>query len=60
MRSALGMLHNTCPYDITGHPAITVPCGESDGLPIGMMLVGKHFDENSILRAAHAYEKHGQ
>jgi amidase len=60
MRSALGMLHNTCPFDITGHPAITVPCGESDGLPIGAMFVGKHFDENAILRAADAYEKQGK
>jgi amidase len=55
-RTALGMLQNTCPFDITGHPAITVLCGESGGLPIGLMLVGKHFDESTILRAADTYE----
>lgn len=56
-RTALGMLHNTCPFDITGHPAITVPCGQADGLPIGMMLIGRQFDESTVLRAAHAYEQ---
>jgi amidase len=56
-RTALGMLQNTSPFDITGHPAITVPCGESEGLPIGLMFVGKHFDESTILRAANAYEQ---
>lgn len=55
--AALGMLQNTSPFDITGHPAITVPCGCADGLPIGMMLVGRHFDESTVLRAAHAYEQ---
>jgi len=56
-RAALGMLQNTSPFDITGHPAITVPCGRADGLPIGLMLVGRHFDESTVLRAAHAYEQ---
>ncbi len=55
--SALGMLHNTCPFDVTGHPAISVPCGQSDGLPIGLMIIGRHFDECSLLRVAHAYEQ---
>ncbi|HWP44421.1 MAG TPA: amidase family protein, partial [Blastocatellia bacterium] len=59
-QTALGMLQNTSPFDITGHPAITVPCGESDGLPIGLMLVGRHFDESTILRLAHAYEQQGK
>ena len=59
-RTALGMLQNTSPFDITGHPAITVPCGESDGLPIGLMLVGRHLDEKTVLRAAHAYERSGE
>jgi amidase len=58
-RTALGMLHNTCPFDITGHPAITVPCGRAEGLPIGLMFVGKHFEESTILRAADNYEKQG-
>jgi amidase len=51
------MQHNTCPFDVSGHPAFTVPCGKVNGLPIGMMLVAKHFDEASTIRAAAAFEK---
>jgi amidase len=51
------MLPNTTPFDVTGHPAMSVPCGLSDGLPVGLMLVGKHYDEKTIYRAAHAYEQ---
>ena len=36
-----------------------VPCGRSDGLPISMMLVGKHFDEMTIYKVAHAFEQAG-
>jgi amidase len=50
-------LPNTAPFDATGHPAMSVPCGMVDGLPVGMMLVGKHFDEMTIYRAAHAFEQ---
>jgi amidase len=53
------MLPNTSPFDVTGHPAMSVPCGMSDGLPIGMMLVGKHYNETTIYRAAHAFEQLG-
>jgi amidase len=55
--AALNMQHNTCPFDVSGHPALTVPCGKIKGLPIGMMLVAKHFDEASAIRAAAAFEK---
>ncbi|MBV9819634.1 MAG: amidase [Solirubrobacterales bacterium] len=55
--AALGNLHNTAVFDATGHPALSVPCGLSGGLPVGMMLVGRHLDEATILRAAHAYEQ---
>jgi amidase len=51
------MLENTCPFDVTGHPAMAVPCGMGGGLPISMMLVGKSFDEKTIYRAAHAFEQ---
>lgn len=50
---------NTCPFDVTGHPAMSVPCGLSDGLPVGMMLIGKSFDEATIYRAASAFESIG-
>jgi amidase len=54
------MLPNTCPFDVTGHPAMSIPCGMGDGLPIGMMLIGKHYGETTIYRAAHAFEKLGE
>ncbi|HXA25425.1 MAG TPA: amidase [Acetobacteraceae bacterium] len=56
---ALNMISNTAPFDITHHPAMAIPCGVSDGLPISVMLVGKHFDEAAIYRAAHAFEQSG-
>jgi amidase len=56
---ALEMIGNTSPFDITHHPAMTLPCGMIDGLPAGLMLVGKHFDEPTIYRAAYAFEQAG-
>ena len=54
---ALEMIANTAPFDISHHPAMAIPCGMSDGLPISMMLIGKHFDESTIYRAAYAFEQ---
>jgi len=48
----------TIPVSLAGIPAISVPCGLVDGLPIGMQIAGKAFDESTVLRAAHAYESH--
>lgn len=53
------MLNNTSPFNMTGHPAITVPCGKVNGLPVGLMLVGKRFDDGTVFRAAHAFEQQG-
>ena len=53
---ALEMIPNTAPFDVTGHPAMNVPCGMSDGLPVGMMLVGRHGEDATVLRAADAFE----
>ncbi len=51
------MLANTSPYNYTGSPAISLPCGRNaDGLPAGLQLIGKHFDERTIYRAAAAFE----
>ena len=50
---------NTCPFDLTGHPAMNVPCGVFDGLPIGMQLIGRYWQEATLLRAAHAFEQAG-
>ncbi len=54
---AFEMIANTAPFDVTGHPAMSLPCGMREGLPIGLMLVGKHFDEATIYRVAHAFEQ---
>jgi len=59
VQRALEMLGNTCPLDVTGHPAMSVPCGMSNGLPIGVQLVAKHWEESTIYRAAHAFEQAG-
>jgi len=46
------------PFNLTGLPAISVPCGfTSTGLPIGLQIAGKPFDEATVLRLAHAYEQ---
>ncbi len=57
VQRAFEMLANTAPFDITHHPAMSVPCGMGDGLPIGMMLVGKRYDEATIYKAAYAFEQ---
>ncbi len=56
---AIHSMGNTAAFNLTHHPAMNVPCGVSDGLPIGMMLVGRHFEEGTIYRAARAFEQAG-
>jgi amidase len=51
---------NTMIFDHTHHPALSAPCGESEGLPIGMMLVGRRWEEAALYRAAHALEQSPQ
>jgi amidase len=51
------MLANTAQFDCTHHPAMSLPCGTVDGLPVGMMLIGRMFDEETIYRAAAAFER---
>ncbi|ALL78892.1 amidase [Pseudonocardia sp. EC080610-09] len=55
--TALSMIGNTAPFDVTGHPACSVPAGLVEGLPVGMMVVGKRFDDATVLRVANAHEQ---
>lgn len=54
---AFEMVGNTAPFDATGHPAMSVPCGLLGGLPVGMQLIGRHWEEFTIYRAAAAFER---
>lgn len=47
----------TIPVSLAGLPAISIPCGLSEGLPVGMQIVGKAFDEPTVLRVGHALEQ---
>ncbi|SMF65828.1 Asp-tRNA(Asn)/Glu-tRNA(Gln) amidotransferase subunit GatA [Paenibacillus barengoltzii] len=46
----------TIPVSLAGVPAISVPCGFAEGLPVGLQIIGKPFDESTVLRVAHAFE----
>lgn len=59
IQRAFEMIPNTAPFSCTGHPAMNIPCGLSEGLPIGMMLVARHWNESTIYRAAAAFEQSG-
>lgn len=48
----------TIPVSLAGVPAVSVPCGFADGLPVGLQIIGKPFDESTVLRTAHAFETH--
>ncbi|MGN4127517.1 Asp-tRNA(Asn)/Glu-tRNA(Gln) amidotransferase subunit GatA [Lysinibacillus sphaericus] len=47
----------TIPINLAGVPAISIPCGSENGLPLGLQIIGKHFDEATIYRTAHAFEQ---
>ena len=53
------LISATCPFNLTGQPALTLPCGFSaSGLPLALQIVGKPFDEATVLQVGHAYEAH--
>ncbi len=55
--AAFGPLGNTAPFNSTHHPALSIPCGMLDGLPVGMMLIGRHWEEATLYRLAQAFEQ---
>lgn len=66
-RTGIEFVGNTCPLDLSGHPALTVPCGLGEhGLPVGLQIVGRHLDEyrlyevGSAFEAAHGFESPAQ
>ncbi len=54
---ALEMLPNTAAFSLSGHPAATVPCQPDGSLPIGMMIIGRPFEDSLVLRVAAAFEE---
>lgn len=55
---AAGMCQNTYPLNVTGNPALTLPCGEGEnGLPIGLQIIARHFHDATAIRVAHAFEE---
>jgi aspartyl-tRNA(Asn)/glutamyl-tRNA(Gln) amidotransferase subunit A len=47
----------TIPVNLAGVPAISVPCGFDKGLPLGLQIIGRHFDESTVYKVAHAFEQ---
>lgn len=54
---ALEMVSNTAPLDVSGHPACSIPAGLADGLPVGLMVIAKKYDDAGVLHAAHVFER---
>lgn len=55
------LISATCPFNLTGQPALSIPCGFSaSGLPLALQIVGKPFDEATVLQVGHAYESYTQ
>ncbi|MCQ4159298.1 amidase [Roseomonas sp. GC11] len=59
VQRAFEMIANTAPTDVTGHPAMSLPCGLVDGLPVGAMLIGPRWGESTLYAAAAAFEADG-
>jgi amidase len=51
------LIANTAPFNYTGFPAVSIPCGKSAGMPVGLQLVAPHFREDVLIRTAHAFQR---
>jgi aspartyl-tRNA(Asn)/glutamyl-tRNA(Gln) amidotransferase subunit A len=49
----------TVPVNLAGIPAISVPCGTVDGMPVGLQIMGRHFEDERVIDVAYAYEQGG-
>jgi amidase len=58
LEAAFAPIANTQPFNHSHHPALSIPCGLSEGLPVGLMLVGRPYEESTIYRAARTFEQH--
>jgi amidase len=56
LERSFGLNVNTAPLNITGHPAITLPCGVANDLPVGIMFVAPRGDDETLLRVASTFE----
>ena len=57
--SELGsLIPYTCAFNLSGHPAVSIPNGfTKDGLPVGLQIIGRHYDDLGVLRLAREFEK---
>jgi amidase len=51
------MLGNAGSFNLTGHPGLTIPAAEADGLPVGVQLIGRRFDDARLLAVGRTYER---
>ncbi|KAL4937341.1 amidase signature domain-containing protein [Aspergillus oleicola] len=63
VKAAVGLSYNTCAFNVTGHPAMSVPCGFGEAategvgqLPIGMQIIGRRWEDDMVLKAAALFE----
>ncbi len=54
---AFEMHDNNCAMNLTGHPALSIPCGTLNGLPVGILLIGRHLDDHLLLRVAQKFQE---
>ena len=57
--TALNMIRNVCVACLTGHPSISIPCGMHGGMPVGLMLTGRRFEDDRLIAASAAFEALG-